>query len=194
MSKVIITKSAFDKRVIKIERAVPDDAQTICNIRDRAWVKSYPNKMLGITAEQITLNAKGLGGEFVPRRIAYLKKQCGKISDNGLDIYVAKIDGKVVGYVEPCIDEHGHQRINAIYVDPEAQRKGVGGELMRQALSVLGRDRDIYLDVVSYNQNAIDFYKHFGFEKTDAKVAKDKEAPDYMVSLPEIEMVLRAVD
>lgn len=180
------------KILIEIEKAVPEDAEIICDIRDRAWIEAYPHAELGITAEQVTLNAKGLGGEFVPRRIAYLKKQCSKINDNGFDIYVAKINGKVVGYVDPCIDERGRRRINAIYVAPEAQGKGAGGKLMRQALNVLGRDQDIYLDVVSYNRNAIDFYKHFGFEETDAVVPEDEKAPDYMVQLPEIEMVLRS--
>jgi ribosomal protein S18 acetylase RimI-like enzyme len=177
---------------IEIERAVPDDAEIICDIRDRAWLESYPNTELGITAEQIMLNAKGRNEEFVPRRIAHLKEQLAKDNKTGLTTYVAKIEGKVVGYIDPCIDEHGRRRIGAIYVALEAQRKGVGGKLMSHALNVLGRDQDIYLDVVSYNQNAIDFYKYFGFEKTSAIVPDDEEAPDYMVQLPNIEMVLRA--
>ncbi len=182
----------IDKPIVKIVRAAPSDAETICDIRDRAWLEAYPNAELGITAGQVELNAKGKGGEFVPRRIAYLKKHLAKDDHTDLTTYVAKIDGKVVGYIEPCVDEQGCRRIGAMYVAPEAQGKGVGGKLLKHALDVLGHDKDIYLDVVSYNQNAINFYKHFGFEKTDAIVPQDDEAPDYMVQLPNIEMVLRA--
>lgn len=180
--------------VVEIERATSDDAETICDIRDRAWIEAYPNPELGITSEQIELNAKGRNGEFVPRRIAYLKEQFAKDNETGLTTYVAKVDGKVVGYVDLCIDGQARRRIGAMYMAPEAQGKGVGSTLMHRALDVLGRDQDIYLDVISYNQNAIDFYKHFGFETTDAIVPDDDEAPDYMIHLPQIEMVLRAVD
>lgn len=187
-------KQEINRSQVGIERAVPEDAETICDIRDRAWLDAYPNAELGITLEQITLNAKGRGGEFVPRRIAYLKNQLAKDDGRGLTTYVAKVDSKVVGYVDPRIDERGRRRIGAIYVVPEAQGIGAGGKLLRQALNVLGRGQDIYIEVVSYNQNAIDFYKHFGFEKTDAEVAEDEEAPDYMTPLSQIEMVLRATE
>ena len=63
---------------------------------------------------------------------------------------------------------------------------------MQRAINMLGRDQDIFLEVVAYNHNAIGFYEHFGFEKTDVIVPRDDEAPDYMKQLPEIEMVLRA--
>ncbi len=181
-----------NKQLIKIVRAVPGDAEVICDIRDRAWIEAYPNAELGISAEQIVLNAKGRNEEFLPRRIAYLKEQLSKNDKTELTTYVAKVEGKVVGYVGLCTDEQGRRRIGAMYVAPEAQGMGIGGKLMRHALDVLGHDKDIYLDVVSYNQNAIDFYKHFGFEKTNAIVLDDEEAPDYVVQLPNIEMVLRA--
>src|SRR5689334_21101850 len=127
----------INKPLIKIEKAVPGDAEIICDIRDRAWFEAYPNAELGITSEQIELNAKGRAGEFVPRRIAYLKEQFAKNKNANLTTYVAKINGKVVGYVEPCIEEQGRRRIGAMYVTPEFQRKGVGGKLIRHALSVL---------------------------------------------------------
>ena len=185
-------KQEFDKQSVEIERAVPDDAETICDIRDRAWIEAYPNAELGITAEDIKLNAQGQNGEFVPKRVAYLKEQLAKDSGSGLTTFVAKADGKVVGYVDPRIDEQNHRRIGAIYVPPEAQGMGIGGKLMHKVLDLYGTDEDIFLEVVSYNQNAIDFYKRFGFEKTDAVVPDEEGRPDYMKSLPQIEMVLKA--
>lgn len=44
----------------------------------------------------------------------------------------------------------------------------------------------------SYNQNAINFYKRFGFLQTDAQVAPEEGRPAYLKTLPQVEMVLRA--
>jgi hypothetical protein len=38
----------------------------------------------------------------------------------------------------------------------------------------------------------IGFYKRFGFEKTDNKVEEEPDRPDYMITIPQIEMVKRA--
>lgn len=61
-----------------------------------------------------------------------------------------------------------------MYVAPEAQGKGVGSKLMNQVLDWYGRDQDIYLEVVSYNQNAINFYKRFGFRRLTQLFLKKK--------------------
>ena len=174
--------------IIKI--AVPDDAEIICEIRDRAWIDAYPNAELGITAKDIEINAKGLSGEFVPKRIAYLKNKLSTTDRPDGATFVAKIDGKIVGFAEPSI-ENGKRRVGALFVAPEAQGKGVGSKLIQQDLEWHGRDEDIYLEVISYNQNAIDFYKQFGFKETDTVVPQEEGAPDYIKPLPQIEMVLK---
>ena len=192
MSEIAMTKPEFYSQSVKIERAVPDDAEIICDIRDRAWLKAYPNAELGITADDIRVNAQGRDGEFVPRRIAHLKKQFAQDDGSGLTTFVAKKDGKVVGYVEPIIDEQNKHYISAIYVDPKNQEGGVGTKLYEKAVEMLGEDQDIFLEVVSYNQKAIVFYKNKGFEQTKAIVPEDEGRPEYMKSLPMIEMVRKA--
>lgn len=187
-----MTRNESYKFALEIARATPDDAEAICDIRDRAWIAAYPNAELGITADDIKLNAQGVDGEFVPRRIAYLKERFAKGNGTGLTIFVARVDGKVVGYIDPKIDEHNRHSISAIYVAPEAQRMGIGSKLMQQALDLFGRDQNIFLEVVSYNQNAINFYKRFGFEETNTIVPEEQGRPDYMKSLPQTEMVLKA--
>lgn len=179
-----------DNPVVEIVKATPDDAEIICDIRDQAWIEAYPNLELGITAKDIEVNAKGLNGEFVPKRIAYLKNKLSSPDRSDGATFVAKIDGKVVGFADPSI-EYGKRRVGAIFVAPEAQGKGVGSELMKQDLDWHGRDEDIYLEVIAYNQNAIDFYKRFGFVQTDA-IVPEEDAPDYIKPLPQIEMVLKA--
>jgi ribosomal protein S18 acetylase RimI-like enzyme len=183
----------FDKQTVVIERAAPADAAIICDIRDRAWLETYPNAELGITIDDVRLMAQGPNGRYVPKRIAYLKQQLAK-DDPNQATFVAKVDGKVVGFIDPRIDEHGQKSIGAIYVAPEAQHQGAGGKLLQQVLDWYGRDQDIYLEVVSYNQNAIDFYLRFGFQPTGTIVPEEEGRPDYLKSLPQIEMVLKATD
>lgn len=184
-------KPEQENQTVEIEKAVPDDAEIICDIRDKAWIDTYPNPELGITAQDIEINAKGLHGEFVPRRIAYLKDKLTKPERADGATFVAKIDGKVVGFVDPSIED-GKRRIGSIYVAPEAQGKGIGSKLMQQAFDWHGRGEDIFLEVVAYNQNAINFYKRFGFEQTDAPVPEEPNRPAFMKSLPQVEMVLKA--
>ncbi|MCA9347953.1 GNAT family N-acetyltransferase [Candidatus Saccharibacteria bacterium] len=185
-------KPELDRLAVEIGRAVPDDAETICDIRDRAWLEAYPNDQLGVTVDDVRIMAQGPNGEYVPRRIAYLKDQLGKEDGTGETTFVAKLDDKVVGFIDPRIDKQNHRRVGAIYVAPEAQGKGIGSKLMNQALDWYGRDRDIYLEVVSYNQNAINFYESFGFVQTNAVVVPEEGRPSYLKVLPQIEMVLKA--
>ena len=70
MSETPFKAQEFDKQSVAIQQAVPEDAEIICDIRDRAWIKAYPNPELGITAEDIKVNAQGQNGEFVPRELA----------------------------------------------------------------------------------------------------------------------------
>lgn len=192
MSETTSVKREFESRRVSIERAKPDDTEAICDIRDRAWLEAYPNEEHGITVDDVRLMAQGPDGEYVPRRIAYLKEQLSK-EDGTEDItFVAKVDGEVIGYIDPGVDEQNRRRIGAIYVAPEAQGMGVGSKLMSQVLNWYGRDQDIFLEVVSYNQNAIDFYKQHGFAQTDNAVHKEEGRPGYLKELPQIEMVLRA--
>ncbi len=192
MSEATTTKHEYDNQSVVIERAVPDDAEIICDIRDRAWIDAYPNAELGITAEDIKTNAQGLNGEFVPRRITHLKKQLAKEDGINETTFVAKVDGEVVGFIDPSTDEQNRRRIGAIYVSPDAQGRGIGGKLMRQVLDWYGGDQDVYLEVVSYNQKAISFYERFGFEKTNSVIPEELGRPDYVKSLPQVEMVLKA--
>ena len=53
--------------------------------------------------------------------------------------------------------------LSAIYVLPEYQGRGVGRQLMEQGMEWLGSNKDIILDVVSYNDKATAIYEKMGF-------------------------------
>lgn len=65
---------------------------------------------------------------------------------------------------------------------------------MRKGLNWLGKEKNIYVNVVSYNKKAINFYQSLSFVKTGKTVEKKpNEPPDLPCgkNLPEIEMVLK---
>lgn len=180
-----------DSQAVKVERAIPGDAEIICDIRDKAWLEAYPNEALGITVEDIRIRAQGKNGEITPKRIIYWKKDIEKDDGVKQTTFVARVDGEVKGYVAPRLED-GRRFIGAMYVLPDYQGQGIGSKLIDEALKWYGADKDIYLEVVSYNQKAIDFYKRFGFEITDTIVDDTIGLPDYIKILPVIEMVRKA--
>lgn len=191
MNEATVSKPESEKPLIEIELATPGDAETICRIRDEAWIDAYPSEELGLTAEDIRINAQGLNGEFVPRRVKWFKKKIAETNDDWI-AYVGKMEGVVRGFVVASKDDSGRMFLNSLYVEPDSQGKGLGGKLMQTAMDWLGDDEDIYLEVASHNDKAIHFYEKFGFEKTDSIVPGDPDRPSYIKPIPQTEMVLRA--
>jgi GNAT superfamily N-acetyltransferase len=148
---------------VTISPANIEDAETICHIRDNAWLKAYPNEQLGITKEDVLLMAQGPIGVYAPRRIHFYKEFIASKNPKHT-VFVAKNNEGVVGFVSPEIEESGRRRVGQLFVDPSAQGTGIGSMLLQKALEWHGLDNEVYLEVVSYNANAISFYETFGFK------------------------------
>ena len=77
---------------------------------------------------------------------------------------VAKIDGKVVGYIcANLIIDEGH--ILNLAVHPEYRRLGIASDMMREMIDVM-RDRQcrsIFLEARVSNEEACKMYENFGF-------------------------------
>ncbi|HUC87193.1 MAG TPA: GNAT family N-acetyltransferase [Candidatus Saccharimonadales bacterium] len=190
MNEKTTFQHGLEGSLTEIIRAVPNDAEVICSIRDAAWMGTYPNEELGITLEDVRINAQGLNGEFVPRRIAWFKQKIAEDDENWV-AYVGKIDNDVRGFVVASRNDEGRRLVNSIYVEPGFQGKGLGRKLMDKALDWLGGEEDIYFEVASYNDAAIRFYERFGFEKTENKVEEEPDRPSYITPIPQIEMILK---
>jgi len=150
----------FQKRKAEsviVADATLEDMENVLSLKDEVWVSTYTNKEHGITVEDIQSrkihNAQRL--DFMQKSVR------GKSTTE--HIWTAKKGGRIVGmcWVER---KDGYNKIGSLYLLPSYQRMGIGKRLMEKALSWLGEEKKIKLGVATYNSDAIEFYRKFGFE------------------------------
>lgn len=170
---------------ILVDIAKPEDAEQIVQVQREAWLATYPNEAYGITYDNVAAI------DFTsPERIVSWQKHIKNDTDRAY--WIAKVSSQVVGY---CVAraaagiEPG--RLQAIYLLPEFQGKGIGKLLMQTAIGWLGQDVDITLDVAAYNAAAIGFYEKLGFVKTGVKSETGPRLSPGGVPIPQTEMLLR---
>lgn len=178
-----------DNTQITVRRAVPDDATAVATIQRLTWQATYPNPALGITAEAIRTRTEGENGELIEPKIARWRDT---IEKGERPFFVAAVEGRVVGYVAPRVDENGQQRLGSLYVLPEFQGRGVGRSLITEAIASMDRTKDICLHVVPYNEKAVRFYEANGFVMTGRDVSGGVGVLACGIQIPEVEMVLPA--
>jgi ribosomal protein S18 acetylase RimI-like enzyme len=158
--------------LFRIEDAKPEDVEAIRAIVIDAWLDIYPNEKYGITPEDIAAIDWHKPDEKRRQEII--------VGKDDTHIWVLKDDkDNIVGFCKASkdgnkTDTEGQREIDAMYVTKELQGKGLGKKLMQKAMEWLGTGGDIRLEVVSYNTNAINFYKGFGFQETTNPVSEGK--------------------
>lgn len=189
MTEAAAAKNEKDHTEVVIEQASPGDAEVILKLKQAAWLQAYPNQDAGVTEDDIR---KKLTNEDIVAAIPGWQEAIAKESvDSDRMTFVAKLNGIVIGYTQPCIEE-GKRKLGAMYVDPGTQGLGAGGKLIKKALEWHGPAEDVFASVVSYNENAIKFYEHFGFQRTGKSLPEEYDEEKGIKLLPEIEMVHRS--
>ena len=172
---------------IQIFAAAPNDVRGMQEVLYRTWLATYPDEKTGITVDDIEdryTNAfteeslKG-GADIVanPRK--------------GETRLVAKEGDRVVG-VCLVIEREDANQLQAIYVLPEYQRRGVGRLLYEEAQKVFDPKKDTIVQVATYNTNAIEFYKRLGFQDTGKRWEDEKFKMKSGAVLPQLEMAIMA--
>ena len=76
--------------------------------------------------------------------------------------YVAKENGHIVAY---CLyrDDGGYYYMRQLYVDRAHRRKGIATRLLDWLYENVWTDKKVRLDVLTHNEDAVAFYKRYGF-------------------------------
>lgn len=174
------------EKKITISIATPQDAEGMVKVFYKTWLATYPNEEVGITVDDIEDRFKE---RFTEESI---KKASEKIANppEGSTTFIAKEGDIIVGVCRILVSEQ-ENRIGAIYVLPEYQGKGIGKKLWEQAQKIFSLKKDTFVSVVSYNANAIEFYKRLGFEDTGKRWNDENFKMKSGTTLPEMEMVIK---
>lgn len=174
------------KKEIHILPAAPEDVRGMQEVFYRTWLATYPNEEAGITVDDIEDRYKDAFTDEA------LSKRAERIANppEGEALFFAKDGDRVVGLCR-IVKSEQFNRLQAIYVLPEYQGRGIGRMLWEKASKVFDSNKDIVVDVATYNKNAIDFYKKLGFEETGKQWEDEKFKMKSGVKIPEMELIIK---
>lgn len=172
---------------IKILPATPEDARGVAELFYKTWLATYPNEKAGITVDDVEDRFKNA---FTEESLAKRAERMSQLKENET-FFLAKEGDKVVGACN-VVRHPDKNQLQAIYVIPEYQGKGVGKLLWEQAQKYFEADKDTIVQVATYNTNAIEFYKKLGFEETGKEFSDEKFRMKSGAIIPETEMVIKA--
>ncbi len=171
---------------IKVEEARPEHVEGIQEVFYRAWLDTYPNEDAGITIDDVEDRFKDRNSE---ERLNKRREDISNLDANKK--FLVALDGeKVVGLCRATKNEK-ENRLNAIYVLPEYQGKGIGTRLWKELKSFFDPLKDIVVGVATYNQKAINFYSKLGFTDTGHRYTEERLRMKSGVVLPEMDMIIQ---
>ena len=100
---------------------------------------------------------------------------------------VAEIENKIIGYIFAVLKKGDDGHIVSIAVAPLQRRNKIGGSLLNQVIKIFkyNKANKVVLEVRITNEEAINFYKKFGFEiKGTLKKYYDGKEDAYKMELP----------
>lgn len=155
--------------MIIIQRPIKDDVRDIQDVFYKTWLATYPNEEAGVTVADIEERFKD---RYSEENIEKRTRNITEVSNNKLFL-IAKDEGVVIGV---CLlrKEDSRNELEAIYVLPDYQRKGIGLMFWEKANEFFDAEKDTIVHVAVYNENAIKFYKKIGFKET-GKIFKEEK-------------------
>jgi ribosomal protein S18 acetylase RimI-like enzyme len=159
---------------------IPEDVPALRAMQAAVWNDTYPNSDVGISEEWVKEEtASWLTPESLDASIEFL----GKVFRNPQHFHrIAKVGDDVVALVHAS-DEEDDQIFEALYIDSHHRGTGLAQELMAQVLGWLDLTKPTSLEVATYNDRAIAFYRKYGFELVEGSEVMFKE------KIPVIKMV-----
>jgi ribosomal protein S18 acetylase RimI-like enzyme len=185
MDETTFLKPELDDFEVTIEHAKPEDAEAMMRLKRSAQIQAYVNKEHNVTTED--MEQKFTEEDVLRGTKNWESGIAGEPHDGQRQTFVARLDGRVVGFTSPCFEDN-QWRIGQLYVDPDFQGRHIGPTLLDKALEWLGTEKDIYLHVFKGNDRAIGLYEKFGFEPTGKEFEAEVDEEGRKL-LPEIEML-----
>lgn len=157
-----------------IRQARVADIPKYLAVKKQGWLETYPNKRLGITREMI------LSRDFLSVQRQNREKE--NFKNKKSRTWVALLGQKMLG-VCGANKQKEENSIYSMYILSKFHRQGVGSLMLKNALKWLENKKPISLVVAKYNNNAINFYKKFGFVKVGntpgIKMPNGKRIPSF---------------
>jgi len=170
--------------MLKIRNAKIEDFEDINEVFYKTWLLTYPNKELGILKEDVVEFMKDRNSI---ERFKLFSENLNNTSNNS-KFYVAEFEGKVVGVCR-IYNRENFGQLQAIYVLPEFQNKGIGKEFWKKSLEFFVKNKKIIVQVATYNNQAIKFYESLGFKDNSKRFTEERHRmPISKVLIPEMEM------
>lgn len=167
-----------------VRRAEHKDAEGIQNVFRTTWLATYPNEKAGITTEDIEVK---FADAYSDKTLARVREYIASLPENSHTL-VAEDNGMIVGVCRIYIRETYNQ-LQAIYVLPVFQGKGIGTILWNRCLDIFDPNKDIIVQVATYNTHAISFYTNLGFQDTGKRFSEERHRMPVSHNLiPEMEM------
>jgi ribosomal protein S18 acetylase RimI-like enzyme len=172
---------------IKITKPEEKDIYGIQEVFYKCWLNTYPNEKAGVTVEDIKHKfSEAFTSATLQKRKAYLLNLPGNIR-----FVIAKDAGQVIGVCWQ-MKKMDVNLLQALYILPGYQNKGIGHLLWQDALDYFGVGKDIMALVATYNTRAIAFYKKVGFIDTGKRFADERHRMKSGAIITDMEMILPA--
>lgn len=173
---------------IKIVEATDskEDVRGIQEVLYKTWLDTYPNKEHGITKDDINDRFKNA---FSPETLKKRAQDIRALPEKHI-IILAKASDEVIGL---CRFEESEEinRLKALYVLPKFQNRGVGKMLWNKIQESINSTKDTIVNVASYNDKAISFYKSLGFIDTGKIFPDERFKMKSGATIPEMEMAIK---
>ncbi len=173
--------------MITIQKPTKEDVQGLQEVFYKTWFATYPNKEAGITIEDIEDRYKDRNSEENMKKRA---ERYANIPEN--ELYLIAKDGDLVIGMIRFIKKEKFNQLQAIYILPEYQGKGIGTMFWSRAKVFLDKNKDTIVQLATYNKQAENFYKKLGFVDTGKRFSDEStRMPISGAIIPEMEMVLK---
>ena len=171
--------------MINIREVTEEDAEQVENVFYKTWLKTYPNKDVGITEDDIHEMFKN---SFSKENLDKRKEGLKKLPINCKFFVAEEKDTKIVGVCR-IYNKEDYNQLQSIYVLSEYQGKGVGKMFWIEAKKFFIKNKKIIVQVATYNNNAIKFYEGLGFKDNGKRFSEERHRmPISKVLIPEMEM------